>query len=195
MKRIALLTIAMTLPFMSHGAGGKEGFGADSGKHFGEPASQNIADSVNRMADSVDNAVDTMDDLAKDIMNANMMFAGAAVVIGGVSYAVHSAGWYAYHKANGTLDAELAKHKAEEEESRQRAEEAKVKQLLAQQEAQRLKRNAEIEAEFNACFANRFHSPTRKRNGIPSSCELQGLQLVSTGKFKSMQELREYYMS
>lgn len=195
MKRIALLTIAMILPFMSETGTGKEGFGADSGKHFGEPASQNIAAGMNRLADSVDNAVDSMDDFARDVMNANLMLAGAAVVVGGVSYAVHSAAWYAYHKANGTLDAELAKHKAEQEEAYQRAEEARVKQLLAQQEAQRLKRNAEIEAEFNACFANRFNSPTRKRNGIPSSCEFQGLQLVSTGKFKSMQELREYYIS
>lgn len=47
----------------------------------------------------------------------------------------------------------------------------------------------------NSCFANRFNSPTRRRNGIPLSCELQGRQLVSTGKFKSMQELKNYYKS
>lgn len=195
MKRIALLTIAMILPFMSETGTGKEGFGADSGKHFGEPASENIAAGMNRLADSVDNAVDTMDNSFRDLSAEAQI---AVVAVGAVAvtcYAVHSAAWYAYHKANGTLDAELAKHKAEQEEAYQRAEEARVKQLLAQQEAQRLKRNAEIEAEFNACFTNRFNSPTRKRNGIPSSCEFQGLQLVSTGKFKSMQELREYYMS
>jgi hypothetical protein len=99
---------------------------------------------------------------------------------------------YGYHYANGTLDAELAKHKAEVAESNRRIEEENLKRLMAVQEAERLKRNLAIETEFNKCYMDRFHSPTRKRNGIPSSCEPQAFQMITTGKFKSMQDLKDY---
>lgn len=206
MKKLMIFTIAFTLPFISDGKPPKEGAFSQAGMHAGEPAAERICSSVDNAVDKLDKSVDklcttidksvettnqTFIDLPGDVQ-ATMIVAGA---VAGVFYVAHSASWYAYHYANGTLEAELEKNRLAAEESRRKIEEERLKAFIASQEAARLKRNAEIETEFNSCFANRFHSPTRKRNGIPSSCELQGMQLVSTGKFKSMQDLKEYYKS
>ena len=206
MKRIMMLVVVMTLPFSSYGGKTKDGIGADGGKHFAEPglekfgksmeaSSENIANSINRAADSFDEGSERVDGAVRHFVEAQAFFLLIAVPLVVTGIAIKEGSWYAYHYANGSLNAELEKYKAEQEEHRRKAEEEKVKNLLAVQEAQRLKRNAEIETEFNKCFVERFQSPTRKRNGIPSSCELQGIQLVTTGKYKSMQELKEYYKS
>ena len=205
-----IFTIALTLPFMSHTGwwifGSKEGALANAGKHALEPAAQVLGSSMEASSQVLGTSMETssahlaesidgLGETAKEIVHEQLVFYAVAIPVVAAGYAVHSAGWYAYHYANGSLEAELEKYKAEQERYRKESEEHKLKQLLAVQEATRLKRNAEIETEFNSCFANRFNSPTRRRNGIPTSCELQGMQLVSTGKFKSMQDLKNYYKS
>lgn len=208
MKKLIICMLTLTLPFISYtgpGKGIKEGAFADVGKHAGEiaandikEAAQSIESSTNRMCDTIED-VPNLIESAREEAEKFIIFVGAIYLTG---YGIYKVGEYTaygasnvYRYMNGTLDAHRAEQKRLEEEAKAKAEEEKLKALIAVQEAARLKRNAEIETEFNQCYMNRFSSPTRKRNGIPSGCELQGFQLVSTGKFKSMQELKEYYKS
>lgn len=218
MKKIALLTIAIILPFMHcegvnpknlPTAAKQDGWYADAGKHFAEPAAEKIASAMDKTADKIENSTnrvcDTIEEVpdllghAREEAEKFVAFVGFIYLTG---YGIYKVGEYTaygasnvYRYMNGTLDAHKAEQRRLEEEANRKAEEERLKALIAVQEAARLKRNAEIETEFNQCYMNRFSSPTRKRNGIPSGCELQGFQLVSTGKFKSMEELKEYYRS
>lgn len=208
MKKLIICMLTLTLPFISYtgpGKGVKEGAFADVGKHAGEIASQNLKDAAQSFENSTKRVCDTIEDVPnvfENIGNEAEALMNAAALLILIGYGTYKTVEFTatgvstcYRYMNGTLDAYRAEQKRLEEEAKAKAEEEKLKALIAAQEVARLKRNAEIETEFNQCYMNRFSSPTRKRNGIPSGCELQGFQLVSTGKFKSMQELKEYYKS
>lgn len=204
MKKMMVFVITLYLPFTSYCGILDLLFKRNNPalQHAGEIAAHDLKEAAESIENLTNRACDTAEEWPSSVRQETENLLNAFAIVALIGYGVYKAGEYTaygvsttYKYMNGTLEAERAEQKRLEEEANAKAEEARLKAFIATQEAARIKRNAEIETEFNQCYMSRFGSPTRKRNGIPSSCELQAMQLVSTGKFKSMQDLRDYYKS